>query len=168
MRRTLLTIALMVSIASGAFALTLREAYDQIEKMPDLTGVEKGKFSDILHGWLGAIPFDDASVTYKIHEVGDGQTVFYGSKVEEIAGNLPKSELILFGADYSNIIYFYAKPLSDKSSELLILIDQAYQGKTTAIIGKVSNQIVDVIKAGEIKFSPDHKIIVNVPIMVCD
>lgn len=168
MKKLFLTFALLFSVISGACALTLEEGYEQISKMPDLKGVETGKFIDVLDGWVGLVPFDNAKGVYKVHEVGAGQTVYYGSKVEEIAHQLPKSELILSGADYSNLIYFYARPTGDKTSELLILIDQAYQGKTTAVIGKVDDRVIEALKKGEVKFTPDHKIRVDVPILICD
>lgn len=156
---------LIVAVAAGN-AMTLKEAYSQIESMPDLKGVESGGFIDVLDGWVDALPFETAECTYKAHEVGGGQTVYYGSKVEELYKSLPKDELILSGADFQNLIYVYARPDDKIYSEVLILVDQAYQGTTSAIIGRVNNQMVEALKMGKVKFTADHQIVVSAPLLI--
>lgn len=168
MKKLLLILAMMITAVAGANALTLKEAFKELESMPDLEGVESNHWHDIGNGWLSSIPLENAEVTYKVHQVGNGQTVYYGSKVEDLAKQLPKDYLILSGTDFQNLIYFYANPIDKHSSEILIMIDQAYQGKTTAVLAKVSNQIIKALKAGEVKFTSTHKIVVNAPILVCD
>lgn len=167
MKKIVLTLAVMLSTALSAFSLTLKEAYDQIKALPDLQGVQT--FSAIYedNGWVSSIPFESAETTAKIHEVGDGQTVYYGSHVEELQRQLPKSQLALGAADYANLLYIYYNPVDGQNSELLILIDQAYQGKTTAIYGKVSNQVVNALKAAKVEFTHTHDIVVWAPMLVC-
>lgn len=168
MKKIFSIFAFLIAAVVGANAMTLKEAYSQIESMPDLQGVKTGGFIDVLDGWVGAIPFETAKCTYKTHQVGNGQTVYYGSKVEEVSKNLPKDQLILSGADFQNLIYVYAKPDDKIYSEVLILIDQAYQGNTIAIIGRVNNQMVESLKRGKVKFTADHQIVVSAPLMICD
>lgn len=166
MKRTLLSLAAIAIATMSAMALDLKSAYEELKDMPDLEGVESNGWTDVYNGWIGALPVESAQVTFKAHEVGDGQTVYYGSKVENLARQLPKDQLILSGADFQNLLYIYAKPVSQYTSEILILSDQAYQGITMAIYGKVSANIIKAIKNGKVSFTPDHKIVVNVPILV--
>lgn len=168
MKKILLAMSLLIVSALSAFSLTLKEAYECINNLPDLKGVEKIQSSDIGDGWLSAIPLEDAQITAKVQEVGSDQTAFYGDKIEEIKKQLPKEDLVLQDSDDSSLIYFYSKPYDKDSSEILILIDQAYQGKTTAVYGKTGNPIITALKAGSIEFTENHKIIVNVPLMVCN
>lgn len=166
MKRTLLSLAAIAIATMSAMALDLKSAYEELKDMPDLESVESNGWTDVYNGWIGALPVESAQVTFKSHEVGDGQTVYYGSKVENLARQLPKDQLILSGADFQNLLYIYAKPVSQYTSEILILSDQAYQGITTAIYGKISANMIKAIKNGKVSFTPDHKIVVNVPILV--
>ena len=166
MKKIFSIFAFLIAAVVGGNAMTLKEAYSQVESMPDLKGVESGGYIDVLDGWVDALPFETAKCTYKVHEVGNGQTVYYGSKVEELYKSLPKDELILSGADFQNLIYIYARPEDKTYSEVLILIDQAYQGTTAAIIGRVNNQMVEALKMGSVKFTADHKTVVSVPLLI--
>lgn len=158
----------MLVACAGAFAMTFKEAYDEIAKLPPLEGVDRGTMTDVLGGWIDAMPIDNAQCSYATHEVGSGQTVYYGSAVEKVAKLLPPDEKILYGADFQNIFYMYAKPVDKHTYEMLILVDQAYQGVTAAIYGHVNAQVVKALREGKVKFTYDHKIVVNVPLMVFD
>lgn len=168
MKKLFSIFALMFLMVVSANALTFKEAFDEINAMPILSGIVSGNKSDAGLGWVGYILMENGMITYKDHQVGNGQTVYYGSKVEEISKQLPKENLILSGANFQNLIYIYAQPIDNTVSEMLIMIDQAYQGKTTVILGKVNNHIVDAIKQGTVNFTPNHQIVVNVPILTCD
>ncbi len=168
MKKLFSIIALMFLTVVSANALTFKEAFDQINAMPDLSGIVSFNKSDAGAGWVGNILMEDIKVTSKLHEVGNGQTVYYGSKVEELSKQLPKSELVLSGADFQNLVYIYAKPIDNNVSEILLMIDQAYQGQTTVILGKVNSHIVEALKQGEVKFTSNHGIAINVPILICD
>lgn len=163
----LILVAVITSVASAS-ALTLREAYATIEGLPDQEGVVSGNSVGFVDRWIGYIPFATADIAYKVHEVGQEQTAFYGSKIEEIVAQLGTDSLILSAEDAQNIFCFYAHPADKYYSEVLIIIDQAYQGKTTAVIGKMNNRMVECLKNGKVEFTADHKIVVTAPIMVCD
>ena len=81
---------------------------------------------------------------------------------------LPKEQLVLCGTNFQNLIYFYARPLDKDNYELLIMIDQAYQGQTITVLGTVNKNIVESLKDGKIEFTPDHQIKVFAPILTCN
>lgn len=152
---------------SNAGAMTLKEAYDEMNKLPNLEGIESDSHFYRGNSWLESIPIKNASVTYKAHQVGNGQTVYYGSKADELARLLPEEQLVLCGADFQNLIYFYASPLDKENYELLIMIDQAYQGQTITVLGTVNKNVVECLKEGKVEFTPNHQTKVLVPILIC-
>ena len=115
MKKLCLALLLCVSACATSFSMTLREGFDEIKQLPDLKGVVSDRWIDILGGWFDSIPVDGAEIVGKAHEVGAGQTVYYGSRVEEIAKSLPQEYKILSGADYSNLIYFFAERIDDNN-----------------------------------------------------
>lgn len=167
MKKLLSVFLLLFSVVTNVNAITLREAYNEMNKLPDLEGTVSNSHFYNGNGWVGSIPLNDASVTYKAHQVGNGQTVYYGSKVDELSRLLPKEQLVLSGTDFQNLIYFYARPIDKENYELLIMIDQAYQGQTITVLGTVNRNIVESLKDGKVEFTPDHQIKVLVPILIC-
>lgn len=136
MKKLLTLFLLLAAFVANADALTLKEAYDEMSKLPDLKGIVSDSHNYRGTGWVESIPLKNASITYKAHQVGDGQTVYYGSKVEELSKLLPKEQLVPCGSNFQNLVYFFAHPIDKENSELLIMIDQAYQGQTvTDILG---------------------------------
>lgn len=166
MKKIIMSLLLALAVATSAYSMSLKEAYDEIDKLPDLQGVVNGGFTDILGGWIGYMPIEDAVSAYKVREVGL-QTKYYGDAMEKVISSLPKSELILSGANDQNLIYMYARPVDAHNYEFLLLIDQAYQGKTIAIYGKIAARMIEALKKGSVRFTPDHKTIIEVPLMIC-
>ncbi len=168
MKKLLSIFLLLAAFVANASAMTLKEAYDEMSKLPDLKGIESDNHYYKGNGWLEALPIKNVSVTYKAHQVGNGQTVYYGSKVDELSKLLPTEQLVLCGTNFQNLIYFYARPLDKDNYELLIMIDQAYQGQTITVLGTVNKNIVESLKDGKIEFTPDHQIKVFAPILICN
>lgn len=168
MKKLLFIFLFLAVFAVNASAITLKEAYDELSKLPDLKGVTSDSRYYGGHGWLESIPLKNVSLTYKVHQVGNGQTVYYGSKVDELSRLLPKEKLVLCGTNFQNLIYFYASPIDKDNYELLIMIDQAYQGQTITVLGTVNKNIVECLKEGKVEFTPDHQIKVFVPMLILD
>lgn len=168
MKKLLLILLFLGVIVANASAITLREAYEEMNKLPDLKGIESDSHFYRGNGWLESIPMKNTSVTYKVHEVGNGQTVYYGSKVDELSRLLPKEKLVLSGTNFQNLIYFYASPVDKDNYELLIMIDRAYQGETITVLGTVDKNVVESLKEGRVEFTPNHGIKVFAPILVCN
>lgn len=169
MKKILLTLAVLLGAVVGANALTLKDAFEKIKAMPDLKGVVSDNVTDIKNGWAGSIPFQEADVTIKAHQVGGNQTAFYGGNIMELMSRLPENQLLLQGSNQQNLIYIYAQPVEGTDmSELLMVIDQAYQGRTIAILGNVANQTARALANGSITFRNEHTIVVNAPVLVCD
>lgn len=166
MKKLLSIFLLFTVLAVNVSAMTLREAYDEMNKLPNLEGIISDSLYNRGNGWMESIPMKNASMTYKAHEVGDGQTVYYGSKVDELSRLLPKEQLILCGTNFQNLIYFYARPIDRENYELLIMVDQAYQGQTTTILGTVNKHVIECLKEGKVEFTSDHQIKVFVPILI--
>lgn len=166
MKKLLTLFLLLAAFVANANALTLKEAYDEMNKLPDLKGIVSDSHYYRGSGWLESISLKNASMTYKAHQVGDDQTVYYGSKVEELAKQLPREQLVLCGNNFQNLVYFFARPLDKENYELLIMVDQAYQGQTVTILGTVNTNIVESLKDGKVEFTPDHQIKVFAPILV--
>lgn len=170
MKKLLTVFVLLAVFAASAGAMTLREAYEEMNRLPDLKGIVSDSISYKGGGWLEGlcIPMQNVSITYKEHQVGNGQTVYYGSKVDELSRLLPREQLVLCGTDFQNLIYFYASPVDKENYELLIMIDQAYQGQTITVLGTVNKSFVECLKDGEVQFTPDHQIKVYAPVLICD
>lgn len=163
MKKIILTLALTLLSVSGAFSMTYKEAFEDILTMPQLNGVAGAKDSG--SGWIDALRIDNATITYRAHEVGNEQTVFYGSCVDSIARKLPASELIIAGENVRNLFYMFARPVNPTTYEVLILVDQAYYGQTVAIWGHINAHMIPALKKGEVKFGPGHTFSVNIPVM---
>lgn len=144
--------------------MTYKEAFEDILTMPELQGVSGGRASSET-GWVDALRIDNATITYRAHEVGNEQTVFYGSRVDAIARKLPASELIISGENVRNLFYMFARPINPTTYEVLILVDQAYYGQTIAIWGHVNANMIPALKKGEVRFGPGHIFSVNIPVM---
>lgn len=168
MKKFLSVFLVLAVCVVSAGAMTLKEAYDEMNKLPDLKGIVADSHNYRGNSWLESIPMKNASMTYKAHQVGNGQTVYYGSKVDELSRLLPKDQLVLCGADFQNLIYFYANPIDKENYELLIMIDQAYQGQTITVLGSVNKNIVESLREGKVEFTSDHQIKVFVPILICN
>ena len=169
MKKILLTLAVLLSAVVGANALTLKDAFEKIKALPDLKGVISDNKKDVSEGWAGAIPFEDVSFTIKAHQVGNDQTVFYGTNIMELMSRLPENQLLLHGSNQQNLIYIYAQPVEGTDmSEVLMVIDQAYQGKTTAVLGKVNNQSVKALANGSISLPNELTAVISAPILVFD
>lgn len=168
MKKLLSLFVLILISALSAYSLTLKEAYEKIKRLPDLEGVESVNSEIFLGSGIGFIPFEDVCITEKINQGNGKQTLFYGNKLTEIQNQVPRDLLILGGEDYQNTVLFFAKPIDNNYSELLIMIAQAYQGKTTAAYGKVRNWVIEMLNISEVVFTLDHKIIVNTPIAIID
>ena len=169
MKKILLTLAVLLGAVVGANALTLKDAFEKIKTLPDLNGVVSDNKTDIREGWAGAIPFEDVSFTIKAHQVGNDQTVFYGTNIAELMSRLPENQLLLHGSNQQNLIYIYAQPVEGTDvSEVLMVIDQAYQGRTIALLGKVANQTVKFLSHGNISFPDEHTAVISAPVLVCD
>lgn len=168
MKKLLSILVLVTVFMTTAGAMTLKEAYDEMSKLPNLEGIESNTHYYKGTNWLEYIPIKNTSMTYKAHQVGDGQTVYYGSKVDELSKLLPKEQLVLSGSNFQNLIYFYACPIDKENYELLIMIDQAYQGQTITVLGTVDKNVVECLKNGKVEFTPDHQIKVFAPILICN
>lgn len=165
--KKLFSIFLLLAVfVANAGALTLKEAYDEMNKLPDLKGIVSDDINYKGNGWLEGLFMKNVSVTYKAHQIGNGQTVYYGSKVDELSKLLPKEQLVLCGNNFQNLVYLYARPLDKDTCELLIMIDQAYQGQTITVLGTVSKNVVECLKEAKVEFTPDHQIKIFAPILV--
>ena len=166
MKKVALTLTFILMVISGIDAMSLREAFDSIAKLPNLPGVSQGISIDVKDGWLNSLPLKKAMTVYKVHEVGSKQTIYYGSKIANIVNKLPQENLVLSSTNQENLFYIYASKLSDNNYEILILIDMAYPGKTTAVIGEVEEPIINALKKGRVTLSRDE-IKVEVPLLIC-
>ncbi|MEG2945133.1 MAG: hypothetical protein RR837_00110 [Bacteroidales bacterium] len=167
MKTILISIFFLALATVSVSAITLQEAFSKIALLPDLKGVNSGETVDLKSGWLDALSLEQAMVAYKAHEVGAGQTVYYGSKVAEVSKELPAEELILSASNSQNLIYIYAKPLSENKYEILILTDMAYRGKTIAVIGQTTANMVNALKKGKVSIV-NNVISVDVPVLMFD
>ena len=168
MKKVIFVISILALCVASGHALSLREGFEQIKSQANLRGVESGQWKDIGGGWIDYLPIENGEIAYKIHEVGSPQTSFYGTDMMNVISVLPKEDYIIGAQNWQNIICFFAHPIDKDNSELLIFIDQAYQGKTTAALCKVSNHVVELLRQSEIQFTRDHKIVLKAPVMVCD
>lgn len=165
MKRILLALAFAAGCVAAASAMTLREGFDEIAKIAPPEGVTALTDIQPKTGWIESLPIEGCVVTGALHEVGNGQTVYYGSKVEEIAKTLPQEDRILYGANFQNIFYMYARAADGDRYEVLILVDQAYQGKTLAVYGFVEKPMIQALRQGKVRFTYDHQIVISVPLM---
>lgn len=167
MKKLLSILSVLLFSVMSVSALTLKEGFDKLNNSPELKGIVQERWNSTDSGWLGGIPIDSAMYACTLHEVGNSQTVYYGTKLGEVVSQLPSDELILSGENPQNLIYIYAAPIDAKNSQLLILVDQAYQGYTAAVIGTVNNKFVEVLKGGKIEFTANHEIILSAPLFEC-
>lgn len=166
--KNILLLTCLMTAAMSVNAITLKEGYEEMAKLPPLKGVDELKNVNVSDGWVEALPMQDAQITVVAREKGNSQTVYYGSHVEAIANQLPDEQMVISGADFQSIVYVYASPLDADTSEVLVLVDQAYQGRTYAIYGKVNQRIVNAMKQGDVRFTPDRKVYINIPLMGFD
>lgn len=142
MKKTLILIALLIGIASGAKALTYEEAFDSIKAIPEMKDVNGTLVSG--DNDFAAVGITDGQLVVWIGETYiDKETEVYGNILYKIMGELPAAEMVQCRADDQNIMAIFAKRISADNNRILILSDSARDGFTGALIGYINNENLD-------------------------
>lgn len=154
----------MASICFIANALSLDEAFEKIQNIPDLPGVydQEGIYHSA--SWVENIPFQNSKIVTKYHEVGKNQTLYYGEEIHKIYSELPRKQLYYGYIDKYTSFYIYGKEITDESTQILIIIDAAQAGKTTAILGNVHPSFAQAMRAGHLQ-NIDNVHVFAVPVL---
>lgn len=130
-------------MATNINAMTYEEAFNEVKAIPNMKSV---------HGTMisGDNDFSSIGVTDVELMVWSGETAsetgIYGNTIYKIMGEMPASELIKGMMNDQTIFVIFAKKVAENSNRLLILSDSAGAGFTGAMIGYITDNILNDLR----------------------